>query len=761
MVFSLVLLGFIGFLAETPKPIAVTVVRRATPVSYAKEIAEILDAKCVGCHSAVLSENKLILEDVAAILKGGKHGPAIVAGKANESLLFTMAAHRVEPVMPPKDKKDLVPLTPEELGLLKQWIDAGAQDDTATVSLPAKSVEMGTLPPGVHPINAVDLTGDGRRVAAGRANLVEVYDVDSGIEIIRLGGHKDLIQSLRFSADARRLAAGSYQIVTVWNAPTGTLDKTLSGSPEPIKALIAFRDGKTLITASAEKAIRFWNTADGKMFRSVSLPSGVDVLALSPDEKTLATGAADGTIRLFDIVDGKEQALLKGHSDPITLLHYAPDDKTLISSGVDGPALVWNLSVKPGESPTSRSVVLGPKKSVHATVLSRDGKTLLVASYDSTIRQIDLAEGKTMRSFTGAAGPVLTLAISPDGQSLVSGSADRSARIHELASGRLLATFGPLAGPIQTVAFAPSGNRILTGGSDGGVKVWDVATGRGLIAFGPPAAKAGVALSPIRTAIFLDDGRMATAADKLAWTWTYQGSWTEEKTLGPHVFRVLAIDFSPDGKLIATGGGEPSRSGEVKVWDVATGNLIRSLDTLHSDTVFALRFSPDGTKLATVAADKFLKVINVADGKELKSFEGHTNHVLAVDWKSDGKQLVTAGADNVIKVWDFESGEGLRTLNPTVKQITALRWVPGKSMVVGTSGDPSVRVWNPDNGTIARTFEGASDYLFAVATSVDGGRIAAGGADGVLLLWNGVNGQPIRKIAPAKDALAPAQGHEQ
>ena len=113
-------------------------------------------------------------------------------------------------------------------------------------------------------------------------------------------------------------------------------------------------------------------------------------------------------------------------------------------------------------------------------------------------------------------------------------------------------------------------------------------------------------------------------------------------------------------------GRERSRSG---ISD--RGTLVRSLDALHSDTVFGVRFSPDGTKLATAAADKFLKVAQVADGKELKSFEGHTHHVLAVDWKSDGKQLVTGGADNVLKVWDFETGEQLRTLQPAGKQVTA------------------------------------------------------------------------------------------
>jgi WD40 repeat protein len=436
--------------ADGPQPIAVAVPARDKPVSYSKEVSDILDAKCVGCHGAGLIEGKLSMEDVAGLLKGGKHGPAISPGKSDESLLFKMASHRVEPVMPPVDKKDAKPLTPEELGLLKLWIDSGAKDDSADAPPPA-SISLGELPASMRPIVAVDLTEDGKIVAAGRGNKVFLYEVSSGKELAALGGHKDIIQSLRFSPDGKRLAAGSYEYVTVWDLPT------------------------------------------------------------------------------------------------------------------------------------------------------------------------DFA--------------------------------------------------------------APIG---------------------------------------------------------------------EPRKFGPHVFRVLAIDFSPDGKLMATGGGEPSRSGEVKIWEVASGNLLRSLDMLHTDTVFGVRFSPDGTKLATASADKFLKVIRVEDGKDLKSFEGHTHHVLAVDWSGDGKQLVTGGADNVLKVWDFETGEQIRTLQPAGKQVTAVRWVPGKPLVAGASGDSKVKFWNPNgNGNVARTFAGPSDYVFGVATSKDGKVVAAGGADGVLFVWNGDDAKVIRKVDAA------------
>jgi len=205
--------------------------------------------------------------------------------------MFLLAAHRADPAMPPKEKKEAKALTSDELGLLKLWIDAGAKDDSAENAPVAKPIELGILPPGVQPINAVDLSEDGRRVAVGRANVVQVYDVDSGLEIASLGGHKDLIQSVRWSKDGRYLAAGSYQIVTVWNVPSGGERKTLSGHNDQIKALVASADGKLLISASPDRTIRVWDAVEGKPLRQFSQAGAPAAsLALSPDGAMIRGG---------------------------------------------------------------------------------------------------------------------------------------------------------------------------------------------------------------------------------------------------------------------------------------------------------------------------------------------------------------------------------------------------------------------------------------------------------------------------------------
>ena len=715
-----------------------------------KEIVELIEDKCTACHGSVLAEKGLNLESVAAMLKGGKRGPAIVRGKADESLMFKMAAHRVEPVMPPKDKPANKAMTSLELGLLQMWINQGAVDDSeegeARNAAP-KSIALGELPPGVQPINAVDMTASGSLVAAGRANVVQVYDVDSGLEIVSLGGHKDLIQSVRYSPDGKFLAAGSYQIVTLWTAPTGTVLKSLTGHVGPVLSLVVAPDGLTAYSGGQDKTIRVWNLADGKLLRTLIGPVPVTAVAVAHGGKTLVSGSSDGTIRWLDAADGRERLLLKGHTATVVDLAVLPDSAgglRIVSASEDSTARIWTIAAqtdgagggaktgkKPAESPPL--VLAGHKGAVRGLALTPDGRTIFTGGDDGTVRLWGANDGKPMGSplAIGHAGPTLAVAISSDGKMIMTGSADKTARLIARSDGKVIRALAGHNGPVRGVAFSPRGDRIATADARGGLKVWETATGLGVIAFGH-TAPVGAAIQPLQKVLFNGaESIVSASADGTLKTWSFTGAWTLHKTLGPHVFRVLALDFSPDGGLLATGGGEPSRSGEIKMWEVGKGLLGRSLPSLHSDTVFSVRFSPDGAKLASASADKFLKVTNVADGKLLRSYEGHTQHVLAVDWKSDGTELVTGGADSVLKVWDFTSGEQLRTLQAVGKQVTSVRWIAGKPEVVGASGDTQVRIWNPDNGGIAQGFGGAGDYVYSVAASADGSRVAAGGADSV------------------------------
>ncbi len=729
------------------QPIEVRIPVRKTPVSFARDVQPFLEDRCVGCHGSALAEHRLNMETVAGMIKGGKRGPSIKPGKGDESLILKMAARRMTPAMPPIDKPANRPLEPEQLGLLKLWIDEGAHDDSPAEPVPEPTLSLSEPPAAIRSINAVDLTADGARLAAGVSNKIQIHDVDSGLEIVALDAGKDLVQSLRYSPDSSILAAGGYQAVTLWSAPTGGRSAVYKGHSAAVAAIAQAAD--RLYSGGLDKTIRAWKSGDGTLLQTWPQPAAVRSLVVSSDGKSLFAGYDDGVLRRIDATNGKEQSLLKGQSKAVidlALLAGSKDVVRLAFAGLDGTAGLW---VIPSSTKPDRVIPLESSKvMVRAVVAVHEGKLVATAGDDGVVRLYHGETGALVKTVaTGRARPIRSLAASREGL-LLAGFDDGVARLITLSEGKLVHELTGLKGSVRAAAFSPRGDRLATTGDSGGVKIWDTASGAGVIAFGSTPPTSGKP-APFERVAFASDGEIVTAAaDGGLARWSFTGSWGVIRTLGPHRFRVLALDFSPDGTLLATGGGEPSASGEVMLWEVGKGLLARRWDSLHSDTVLGLRFSPDGTRLATASADKFVKVITLADGKLARSFEGHTHHVLGVDWQADGKRLVSAGADSVLKLWDYESGDQIRTLQGPKKQVTAVRWLAGGPEIVAASGDGQTRGWSPDNPNPRRSFAGPKDYILTLAVSAAGARLAAGCADGTIYAWDGKTGRLIRSITP-------------
>jgi WD40 repeat protein len=296
------------------------------------------------------------------------------------------------------------------------------------------------------------------------------------------------------------------------------------------------------------------------------------------------------------------------------------------------------------------------------------------------------------------------------------------------------------------LALAADGQSFFLAGDDGLIHRRDAETGAPLETFS--VAKEGITcLAVVPTGVVLFTKSNAGAV------WSIPMEWKLERTIGSPddatqiIDRVTAIDFSPDGKFLATGSGEPSRSGEVKIWSLENGQPVRALAEPHSDTVFGLEFSPDGKHIATCAADRFMKVFKVEDGSFVRAFEGHTHHVTGVSWRADGRLLASCGADAVVKIWDANSGDQQRTIQGLNKEVTSLHFVAESDNILVAGGANIVRLMNAANGGNVRDFPGIADYMVSAAASFDGKVIAAGGQDSVFRLWD-ANGQPWATFAP-------------
>ncbi len=324
---------------------------------------------------------------------------------------------------------------------------------------------------------------------------------------------------------------------------------------------------------------------------------------------------------------------------------------------------------------------------------------------------------------------------------------------------------------VRAVAISPT-NRIIAANFGKQVHLFDAKTSAHLRTL-QPAHEAGV-----EALAFSPDGvTLASGSLREVVLWNV-ATGKRRATVDGFADRVVSLDFSPDGTLLAAASGAPTVDGEVQLLHPETGNLVRELKSAHSDTVYGVRFSPDSQLLATCGADQAIRIFEVASGNLLKTLEGHTHHVLDIDWRSDGRILASAGADMKVRLWNFDSGEQLTRINRgggainTVfldhpAQVNHVAFIGETSQLVSTSGRQPVRLWDlqleerPGNyakpyhrGSVGRELSNQNDYLYAVAISDDGSLIVAGGRGGVVFVYGIEEGEKPLTLTPPELATA-------
>jgi WD40 repeat protein/mono/diheme cytochrome c family protein len=262
--------------------------------------------------------------------------------------------------------------------------------------------------------------------------------------------------------------------------------------------------------------------------------------------------------------------------------------------------------------------------------------------------------------------------------------------------------------------------------------------------------------------------------------------------------RIESIVFTNDGKILGIAGGSPAEFGQIQLWDPAAQKMIRTFQ-LTQDSLYGLSFDPEGKTLAFGAADKAVRRLNVADGKQLFEFRAHSDWVLATIFTLDGKRLVSAGRDRALKYIDLENQRFIDDINNPVEiplsfarnpkqeqvayggdlgtprlykisdnqgrtagrndtnlvmaferqpaAVTSIAFSPdGSRLACGSVGE--VRVYDVKDGKRVLTLSGQQGSIHAIAYSPDGSRIATGGFDGQVRLFDAKSGNLVKQFVP-------------
>jgi WD40 repeat protein/DNA-binding SARP family transcriptional activator len=171
--------------------------------------------------------------------------------------------------------------------------------------------------------------------------------------------------------------------------------------------------------------------------------------------------------------------------------------------------------------------------------------------------------------------------------------------------------------------------------------------------------------------------------------------------------------------------------------------------TGHTDEVYELEFSPDGTKLASASLDRTAKVWDTASGKELFTLKGHGDQILQIRFSPNGKSLATASRDGTAKIWDVATGQTLMTLSGHTGSLTDIKYSPDGKLVATIADDHMVKIWDAESGRELLTLTDTS--LFVISFSPNGSRIALGYEDGTIRVWDIITKQAILTLPGGHD----------
>ena len=208
-------------------------------------------------------------------------------------------------------------------------------------------------------------------------------------------------------------------------------------------------------------------------------------------------------------------------------------------------------------------------------------------------------------------------------------------------------------------------------------------------------------------------------------------------TLSGHNGFVYAVDWSPDGSRIATA----STDNNARIWNAETGGILHTLSG-HTNHVITVKWSPDGSRVATTSSDSTARIWDASNGNIIQVLDGHAHQVIDASWSPDGYHLVT-GSSNRVRIWDASIGVLVHTLNSNASTVWDVEWSPDGTCVTNSCVDGTVQIWNAKTGNMLHKLNGHVRSVDVVKWSPDGTRVATASFDSTAIIWDAETGKII------------------
>ena len=626
-------------------------------------------------------------------------------------------------------------------------------------------------------------------------------------------GHREVMRlpdggQARYSPDGKSIATLQREAVAVYDAVTGAkrhewpLKKLPENHYYRTTDLAYNPDGKTLVVAGSlfrdqpltfaqiqaaggvapvrgeyEPLVAVLSTADGTEQTRWTMPLKSDMqfdcrLTFSRDGARFAVAThyytSNGVTGTW-VYESAGENLVKHLKDAGFHAAFSPDGKRLAYTARVQPALernvlydnlarVWDLDADK-ELFTVREKLM-PCTGPHA--FSPDGKLLYSKHcYDLIVREADT--GREVRRFTNALGN--TMALSPDGKSIAT-DAGAAVKTLDALTGERRAWLPGAPSGIAHVAFDPTGRFVIGGGwVNAPALVWDVGQSpAGFTLPGSPSNTLAQALSPDGTLLATRRENERSEANVLDPVIEIADRATGAvrhrfRLRDPALIRMgqnhqlhknCPMAFSADNRLFVA----PVSYREIRVWDVATGKVITAYRG-HTQEATDLALTPDGKRVATCALDGTVRVWEAETGKDVGNFSGEFRYRSRIALSPDGKRLAVAGQDEqflgYVRVWNLDDNGILDIRDGEPITVGGVAFSPDGKRIATLNHSGKVRVYDGATGKKVIDLPAQASVPRQLAYSPDGSRLAALSYQSIEL-WDPTTGQELLTLTGVPEA---------
>ena len=362
---------------------------------------------------------------------------------------------------------------------------------------------------------------------------------------------------------------------------------------------------------------------------------------------------------------------------------------------------------------------------VSELTFSPDDSIIALATESPTFQLWDALNGQLVVEFEGHVGSVNALAFRADGSQIVSASDDGSLRVWSCSSGVSELILEGHSAEVTCVTYTPDGQSILSGSEDGNVRLWSSKNGTPLSTF--PGHEGGVR----DFAVVAGGSRLATVSR--------QGVlrlWDVREQSIVHMREVDAFAGSADLPYMAC-----SQGARVVLCDARSGATVEILEG-HSEGVYRVAFSPDGTRLVSAAWGNELRLWDPTSGEKIAVMPGHGEFVSEIAFSADRPQLITASWDKTIRFWDAVDGQLLRSLPAHSNWVNRAAIDSMASRVVSSSAG-ELRLWDGMSGDATVTWHAQKGEVHAVFYASDSSALLTASVEGDIAKWDAVSGAEL------------------